>query len=269
MWRRLPPRSGRCSVTNEARPVFALHGWALNAAVFDPFAGSLAGRGLQVVDLPGHGSRRDEPLGRDADAVAEALLAHAPSRAVWLGWSLGGMLALAAAARRPERIGGLILVAAAPSFVARPGWPAGMPAGRLRRMAADLLEDPVRTVNDFLTLQVLSSASGRTALRGLRGALRDRGMAAPAALADGLTLLEQMDLRAALDTLEMPVLVAAGGRDRLVHPDAARALTEALPNGELALFDDAGHAPFLSHPAAFAARAGTFLDAVEAAHAGA
>jgi len=255
---------------NDALPVFALHGWALNASVFDPMEGRVAGARLQAADLPGHGRRGAEPLGRDLDDVAARLLARAPHRGIWLGWSLGGMLALAAAVRAPERIAGLVLVAAGPTFIARPGWPAGMPRQRLERMAGQLMEDPEQTVNDFLTLQVLSSASGRQALRQLKSALAARGPAAPEALVDGLALLESMDLREALPSLDVPVLVVAGGRDRLVHPDAERAFADALPRGELALIDDAGHAPFLSHPAAFDAAAGAFLSRIpEAPHAGA
>lgn len=244
-----------------AEPVFALHGWALNAAVFAPLGDRIAGRRLIACDLPGHGRRRDERLGRDPAALAARLLDEAPPRAVWLGWSLGSLIALAAALAAPERVAALVLVAGTASFVTRPGWLQGMPRKRLERMGADLARDPETTVNDFLTWQVRANAHGRRALEGLRGALAERGAASNAALADGLALLEDMDYRAALEDIGTPALVVAGARDRLVRPRAAQVLAEGLPAGRLAMIEEAGHVPFLSHPEEFRAALHGFLAA--------
>lgn len=243
----------------EPLPVFALHGWALNAAVFAPLRAWCAGRWLVTPDLPGHGQRHDESLGRDPDAIVQRLLAEAPPRSLWLGWSLGSLLTLAAALRQPERMTALVLVASTPCFVAREDWPAGMARANLERLATDLEQDPAATVNDFLTWQVRSNERGIAALSGLRGALAERGNASPEALADGLALLEAMDYRAELARLTMPVLVIAGGRDRLVRPAAARTLAAQLPQARLAMIAQAAHAPFLSHPLEFRAALHEFL----------
>ncbi len=236
---------------SEPLPILALHGWGLNAGVFDILRGRLAGRPLQAIDLPGHGCRSGETLGSDVVPVARQLLNQAPARAVWLGWSLGGMVALAAALADPERVAALVLVASSASFLARPGWSAGMSPDRLVRMGRQLLADPTGTVDDFLTLQVLSSGSARPALRHLRSALAEHGDAAPQALADGLALLEATDLRESVTALDMPALVIGGERDRLVHPEAVRDLAKRIPASRLAMFETAGHVPFLSHLGAF------------------
>jgi len=243
----------------DSLPIFALHGWGLNAAVLSPLNGAFGGHQVLAVDLPGHGRRREEPFGRNLEPLVEDLLEQAPPHAVWLGWSLGGMLALAAASTAPNRIAALVTVAASPSFVARPDWPEGMPTARLRRMAADLAADPERTVNDFLTLQVLASRGGRGALRQLQAALHDRGMAARQALDDGLHLLETMDLRPHLAGLKPPLLAMGGARDRLVQPEAIREMAKQVPGAETLVFDDAAHAPFLSHRAEFVAGVTGFL----------
>ncbi|MGH8428097.1 MAG: alpha/beta fold hydrolase [Gammaproteobacteria bacterium] len=246
----------------EPLPVFALHGWALNAAVFDSLRADFAGRRFVAPDLPGHGLRRGERLGRDAGELIDRLLAEAPVRSIWLGWSLGSLLALGAASRAPERIAAMIMVTGAATFMARPGWPQGLPRERLERMAADLARDPVDAVNDFMTLQVVASAAGRKGLRGLKTALAARGRASPEALADGLSLLETMDWRAALAHIRMPVLLVAGAHDRLVHSEAARATAAGLADGRLELFPEAAHAPFLSQPDEFRAVMADFLAAI-------
>lgn len=244
-------------------PVFALHGWALNAAVFAPLLDWVAGHWLVTPDLPGHGRRHAEVLGRDPATLAARLLEEAPGEAVWLGWSLGGLIAQAAAFAAPERVSALVLVATTASFTERPGWPQGMPRDRLEAMAADLERDPETTVNDFLTMQVSPSVAGRAALRGLRKALVERGQASDEALADGLALLETMDYRAQLARFDKPVLVIAGGRDRLVRPEAARALAAGFPDSNLVMIEQAGHAPFLSHPEACRAALHNFLDTLQ------
>jgi pimeloyl-ACP methyl ester carboxylesterase len=63
------------------------------------------------VDLPGHGAMADRPFNLEAavDVVDAALDAEGADRAVVVGLSLGGYVAMAAAARRPERVRGLVL----------------------------------------------------------------------------------------------------------------------------------------------------------------
>ncbi len=235
----------------ESAPIFAVHGWALNAAVFEPLGEDLAGRPLLAVDLPGHGMRRNELLGSDPAPLVARLLEQAPGRSIWLGWSLGGMLALGAALQAPERIEALVIVCAAASFICRPHWPRGMPREQLRRMAADLALAPREVVSNFLALQVLASPGARTALRGLHEALKKRGEASAQALGDGLRLLEIMDYSTVLGQLEVPVLVITGDRDRLVTPESAQALGDGLPHGRCVHFRQAAHVPFLTHRALF------------------
>ncbi len=65
-----------------------------------------------AIDLPGHGERSSEPFTMTAasDAVIAAIEAEVPSgRAVVVGMSLGGYVAIDAAERCPERVAGLVL----------------------------------------------------------------------------------------------------------------------------------------------------------------
>jgi pimeloyl-[acyl-carrier protein] methyl ester esterase len=237
-----------------------VHGWGMSAAVWRGLPGDLAlGHRLTAIELPGHGH---SPLDRGWTALGDwvsACLRSAPPQAVWLGWSLGGLLALAAALREPQRVSALVQVTATPRFVSAPDWPAAMARETLDRFHEGLLEDPATTLQRFLALQVRGSDAGRATLRELRRELAGRPQPHPAALATGLDLLRASDLRDRLPGLPCPSLWLFGERDTLVPATAASGVRALLPTARVATISGAAHAPFLSHPAETVAEILSFL----------
>lgn len=241
-----------------AADLVLLHGWGLQRGVWDALLPHLMGVRTHALDLPGHGAAA-MVAPYTPDALAESLLARAPATpSAWLGWSLGGLVALAAARAAPDRVDKLVLVATTPKFVQAQDWPCAMPVAQLQQFAAGLADDYAGTVLRFLSLQV--SAEERPTLRALR-ATATRTPPQSAALIAGLQLLAETDLRAALAPIAQPVLIVQGTRDKLTAPAAAEFLAARLPNARLRLIDGAGHAPFLSHPALFADIVNEFLAA--------
>lgn len=157
---------------------------------------------------------------------------------------------MAAALQAPADVAGLLLVSTTPRFVTAPDWPHAMAPETLAKFAAELESDWRGTVEDFLVLQTLGAATGRSALRTLRHEVFERGTPDPAGLAAGLRILENVDLRPRLSEIDMTVKVMSGGRDRLTPPAAGRALTDAL-HGQFELVPRSAHAPFLSDPDRF------------------
>jgi pimeloyl-ACP methyl ester carboxylesterase len=106
------------AVGGDGSPLVLVHGLGGTIENWRALAPPLAARHRVVVpDLPGHGQSATLPEARDLDALAEAVLAQldaeAVSGAVWIGHSLGGVVALRAAALRPETASGLVLAASA------------------------------------------------------------------------------------------------------------------------------------------------------------
>jgi pimeloyl-[acyl-carrier protein] methyl ester esterase len=234
-----------------------VHGWGMNAGVWAPLRERLAERWrVTAIELPGHGKS-----GFDADRVgleewSADLLEAAPEKAVWLGWSLGGQLSLAAATRAPQRVRGLVMTAATPRFVSSEDWPTAMPAETFQAFAGQLAADAPRTLDRFLALQVRGADGATDTLRQLRMATRARPAPQPAALTAGLGLLLNNDLRSAAAGLAMPSLWLFGGRDALVPKEVAEALPRLVSDAQVHGIASAGHAPFLSH-------ADTCLDLLE------
>jgi pimeloyl-[acyl-carrier protein] methyl ester esterase len=237
-----------------------LHGWAMHAGLFAPLSERLRKRyRLHLVDLPGHGHSHDSRVPLQLPALAQAVAAQVPERAVWLGWSLGGLVALQAARQFPQRLRGLAMLCATPRFVRGDDWPQGMPAEIFQGFADDLETDYRATLDRFLMLEAQGSDHMREELRLLRDQVYARGEPPPQTLRDGLALLQQSDLRDGVATLAMPSLWLAGRRDRLVSPVAMRAAAERAANARFVEIAHGGHAPFLTHADAVAAAVDAFL----------
>ncbi|HET8817942.1 MAG TPA: pimeloyl-ACP methyl ester esterase BioH [Xanthomonadaceae bacterium] len=247
-------------VAGSGPPLVLLHGWAMHGGVFAPLVERLRNDfTLHVVDLPGHGGSRgsDVPLALDACAAAVAdVVPDAP----WLGWSLGGLVALHAAHAWPARVPALLMTCASPRFVRGDDWPFAVSAEIFREFAAGLRRDYPGTLDRFIALEAFGSDHAREEIRALRAEVLARGEPDAAVLADGLDVLEHADLRAALPSLRVPSLWLAGRRDRLVDPRAMRAAATLAPGASAHVVEHAGHAPFLTHADEVAARVRAFLD---------
>jgi pimeloyl-ACP methyl ester carboxylesterase len=108
----------RYFVGGSGPPVALVHGLGGFAGNWRAIAPALAAeRRVIVPELPGHGGSDPLRAAPTLDPFAEAMLAVLEAEdalpAPWVGHSLGGLVALRAAARRPEAITGLVLAAAA------------------------------------------------------------------------------------------------------------------------------------------------------------
>ena len=250
-------------VVGHGPPLVLLHGWAMHGGVFAPLVECLRDQyALHLVDLPGHGASHDSAVPLALEPCVEAICAQVPP-APWCGWSLGGLFALHAAATRPHRVPRLAMICATPRFVRDDDgeWKYGVSKDIFRDFAAGLREDYRGTLERFVALEAFGSDHAKDELRALRQQLFARGAPTAHALADGLTLLETVDLRAVLPSLPAGSLWLGGRRDRLVDPRAMRLAAAQAPAAEFHLLEHAGHAPFLTHAREVAAHLGGFLRA--------
>jgi pimeloyl-[acyl-carrier protein] methyl ester esterase len=238
-----------------------VHGWGMHSGIWGDLPRRLAEHfRVTTLDLPGHGrsslgSAHDKrnigelmPLSTFTDSVAA--LCSAP--AIWLGWSLGGLIALNATLRHPLKVTQLVLVGATPKFIQAPDWPHAMPVEAFAEFIQGLTRNHRATLLRFLSLQAGNSESTRALLKPLRAEIFSHGDPQPEALAAGLAILERTDLRARLKEIRVPALVVHGSHDRLSPPAAGEYLAAKLPHARLLHLEGAGHAPFISHVEQFA-----------------
>lgn len=235
-------------VSGAGADLVLIHGWAMHGGILAPLTDVLSCRfRLHVVDLPGHGNSRTFSTGDlHASRIAGAIAAQTPP-AIWLGWSLGGLVALRAALDFPHQVLGLIELASSPRFVRGHDWPHALSAEILRDFGSALAADFRATIERFVALETLGSVRAQEELRTLKAHVFERGDPSPDALQEGLDLLETFDARAELANLRVPSLWMAGRRDRIVTPAAMRWASMQCPDGVFIELPSA-HAPFLSDP---------------------
>lgn len=227
-----------------------LHGWGLNAEVWHCISEELSSHfTLHLVDLPGFG--RSQGFGAmTLEEMAERVLELAPESAIWLGWSLGGLVASQVALTHPERVQALVTVASSPCFSARENWP-GIKPEVLAGFQQQLSEDFQRTVERFLALQTMGTETARQDARALKKTVLALPMPPVDVLNGGLEILKTVDLRESLTSLTVPFLRLYGYLDGLVPRKVVPLLDALWPASESLIFARAAHAPFISYPDEF------------------
>jgi pimeloyl-[acyl-carrier protein] methyl ester esterase len=247
----------------EGCPVVALHGWGLSSSVWTEIQRTLSARcSVTRVDLPGYGQSRNAKVPWRLEEVAKAVADVVTAPSVWMGWSLGGMVAVVAAQHCPNQVRALVLIASNPCFVQKRDWAHGLPWEVLRTFAEGLAHDYETTLSRFLSLQAGQDEDARWVIKRLRKELLQRGLPDRAVVRAGLAVLQNTDLRPLLGRVECPALLIFGEHDVLVPRGVAKAVSMLRPDWHVALLANSGHAPFLSHQTAFLDRLQVFLDEV-------
>ena len=200
------------------------------------------------IDLIGHGSSAS-PLSveryrmrRAVDDLAAVLRAQGHERAVWIGYSLGGRVALNVAIHRPDLVAGLVLESASPGLATE--------AERAERIAADealaarIERDGVEPFIDYWESIPLwdsqrtnlndtqKEMQRRTRLEqprmGLANSLRGMGTGAQEWLGDRL------------GAIEVPVLLVAGRLDTKFSAWAEQ-MGRQIPQAMVRIIEGAGH----------------------------
>ncbi|MEU9201130.1 alpha/beta hydrolase [Streptomyces sp. NPDC048332] len=264
-------------VMGEGEPLICLPGGAMRAGAYLGDLGGLRSvRQLIVLDLRGTGDSgvpedtatyRCDRLVEDVEALRRHL---GVDRADLLAHSAAGDLAALYAARYPQAVRKLILVApttravgfpfaereareAAALRSAEPWYAQALPA--LEEIWAGRMTDELRAAaRPFLYGRWDAAAQSHAAL----SAQQINSEAARTYYGQGA--FDPATTVAALRTLPSPVLVLAGEYDGVTTPDRAAELAALFPESEFAVQRGAGHFPWLDDPGAFVRTVTAFLD---------
>jgi 2-succinyl-6-hydroxy-2,4-cyclohexadiene-1-carboxylate synthase len=227
--------------------IVLVHGFGQTGRCWGPLAPALA-RDHEVVrlDAPGHGG--SAAIAADLPTTGR-LLAEAGGRGVYLGYSMGGRMALHVAVHAPEAVSALVVVGGTPGIRDEPERAERREADR--RLAARIRADGVPAfVDHWLALPMFAGLPPE-------GRFEDeRRRNTPEGLATSLELAgtgAQDPLWAALPAIGVPVLWVAGAEDARYAAIAAEAVAAIGPHARAALVAGAGHSAHLERPEAFIA----------------
>ena len=205
------------------------HGWGHSHAALAPLAEAMRSRADSwLVDFPGFGASPVPPAAWGtadyADAAAAWLAGLPPYRRVWVGHSFGCRVGLQLAARHPQAVAALLLIAAA-----------GLPphrslAERARRLPRRLAFKALRTLT--------AEGPARERLRERYGSrdYREAGAMRPV-----LVKAVNEDLSEAARAVRCPTVLVHGGDERESPPEIAARLQALIPGAQLHLLRGFDH----------------------------
>jgi len=198
-----------------------------------------------AVDLPGFGGSDPPEPGCTVEsqaAAVEALLDRLGlGPRVVVGHSMGGKIALVLAARRPEQVPGLVLVAASP-----PGPEPGDEAERRRLLASYGQREAMEALVRRITHRPLDPEAFRTAVE-------DHLQASERAWSWWLQHGVQEDLQPRIGQVRASTLLLSGGADPVFRPELPRMVADLLSHARQTTLPEIGHLPPLEAPDALCA----------------
>ncbi len=183
---------------------------------------------------------------KNFDQYIDQLAASINKSVFVLAWSMGGLLAIALATRHPNLVKNICFISSVPTFVAEHDANAGINFDWYQTFQHHYEQQPIKTLQRFLKLQVQGDAFAKSTLRELKNIcpfeeynLAECGV--------GLELLKKINYQAELSHLSCQICFIHGVEDAVVKVESARHFA-TLCQAPLHLIEHAGHVPHLSHP---------------------
>lgn len=232
-------------------PVVLLHGTGGSHLSWPPEIRRLSGFRVFTLDLPGHGKSGGVGLQSASDyarRMIEFMDAALIWKAVFIGHSLGGAIALTLAIEHAERVAGLGLLS----------------CGSRLPVSSSLLENASNPATYQLACQSLLDGLFGTqpGARLVEQSAKRLADVRPAVLHGDLVACDAFDVSLSLETIRVPTLILCGAEDRITPPQFSKTLASGIPSAALQTVEGAGHAVMLEQPRRVASVLSVFLSTV-------
>ncbi len=235
-------------------PVVLLHGWTGNVSRWGRVPSLLSPKNRVIAyELRGHslsdkGNDLDYSLDAHVKDLEGFLDALGIERAVIGGHSMGGMVSLMFALKRPERVEKLILAATA----------AGLAADE---KVVNRLMFGVRMFSLMFNFTLWMKNRNKRKAPDLYPDAFDKKMKpSKAVTVKSLIEMSRLDLRDRLNEIKVPALVIATETDETIPIHLSKQLAELLPDSRLIMVENASHQIPVEKPDEVAAAIRKFLD---------
>jgi 3-oxoadipate enol-lactonase len=203
---------------------------------------------IVTMDLPGHG--KSEHLESEilvkaySDVVSEFVSKTCSEKAVLVGHSMGGAIALLNAIEHPENLRGAVIVSS------------GAKLGVLPSIREGLRARFEETVKAVVGPRQFSS---KTNLETIRFVTNEILKCSSHVAASDYDACNSFDVRQKLRSITLPIFIIAGEEDKMAPVPWSTYLKENIPRAKLVVMRDASHLPMLERPADFNRHLNEFL----------
>ncbi|QBR01931.1 alpha/beta fold hydrolase [Paraburkholderia pallida] len=234
------------------RPVVFIHGWPLNADMWDAQMLHFAENDFRAVayDRRGFG-RSDQPWdGYDYDTLADdlnAVMTHLDLEdAVLVGFSMGGGEVVRYLSKYGSRrvAGAVLMGSVTPGLIKN-----GVPPSVFEGMRAGVLGDRPTFLENFNRPFAGANREGSTVTAATLGWLQTMGLQCSLkAMAECVTAFSETDFEEDLRKMSVPALIIHGGDDQSAPLElTSRLAAQRIAGSTLVVYDGAPHALTLTH----------------------
>lgn len=240
--------------TNQ-KPIILLHSAGGHHLIWPVGIRRLIGHNVIALDLPGHGHSAGtgcQSIGEYTAAVTEFLAALGIFQAAFVGYAMGGAIALQLAHDFPQHVIGIGVISAAAHF-------------NLPREMIDYLSSPATAPAGIQLLRerlICDSPTAPVVAEGVKALTAAR----TGVIYNDWQACSRFDLSAEISRINIPAYIACGSKDRLIPLNHAKLLTAGLPMARMDVMHDAGHLLPLEQPEALTTGLKHFLDDLIAWH---
>lgn len=230
-------------------PLVLIHGSGGSRLHWPPAVRRMRGHHVYALDLPGHGDSAppcESSVAGYAGRLMEWMGELELEPAILAGHSLGGAIALHAAAALPRRVAGLVLVGTGARLRVHPAiLETTADPGRFDQAVAQLMEWAFSTEAPARLVELAHQRMLETD---------------PRVLHTDFQACDAFDMMDQLEEIQAPSLALCGSEDRLTPPKYSRYLAENIPDADMSLVEGAGHMVMLERPARVASVIADFID---------
>lgn len=217
------------------RNLIFLPGWGFQASIWENVAKQMPDFECKLMHLPELASVDH------VDAILQHLQSNVPEQSVMIGWSLGGLLASRFCYLFPNKVKQLILVNASPKFVEDENW-VGISSAMSRKFVKHATRNLVDVKQKFFQQIQYPDVSAT-----FQSALIKHQILDDDKLKFYLSILFDVDFRAELASLSMPIHVISGIDDPVVKRESIEQLKILNPSISITLVPNAGHTILMTH----------------------
>jgi len=245
------------SLGEGSTPVILAHGFGCDQSIWEPLLPYLLPHYRVIVfDYAGCGRsdvraweakhyRTLNGYARDLLGVCDALELK---KAVVVGHSISGTIAMLASVQQPERFHQLIAIGSSPCFLNKQGYTGGLSVQDVRELLAMMDRDHEGWA-DYLAPLAMDNSDQPELTEILRSSFRRSDPRVARIFAEATFYC---DVRSQLPEVTVPTDLLRSSRDAFVTPEATQHLHEQLQDSRLHELDAHGHYPHVSDPPAMA-----------------